>query len=78
MPGKSMLGDESKKMSKEKPMQNTEKKRNQYIAPYNMEARQRKMKNENEKEKGKTASVRCNSLGREWAGPIRSAWAIWN
>ena len=26
MPGKSMRGDESKKMSKEKPIQNTEKK----------------------------------------------------
>ena len=78
MPGKSMQGDESKKMSKEKPIQNTEKKRNQYIAPYNMEARQRKKKKEKEKGKGKTASVRSDPLGWERAGPIRSALAIWD
>ena len=67
-----MRGDESKKMSKEKPIQNTENKRNRYIAPYNMEARQRKKKKEKEKEKGKTASVRSDPLGRKRAGPIRS------
>ena len=58
MPGKSMRGDQSKKMSKEKPIQNTELvfKRNQYIALYNREARQRKKKKKKEKEKWKTAS----------------------
>ena len=78
MPGKSMRGDESRKMSKETPIQNTEKKRNQYIAPYNIEARQRKKKKKTEKEKGKTARVRCDPLGRERAGAIRSALAIWD
>ena len=53
MPGKSMRGDKSKKMGKGKPIQNTEKKRNQYIVPYNMEARQRKKKKKKEKEKRK-------------------------
>ena len=78
MPGKSMQGDESNKISKEKPIQNSEKKRNQYIAPYNMEARQRKKTKENENEKGKTASVRSDPSGREQAGPIKSALAIWD
>ena len=78
MRGKSMGGDESKKMIKEKPIQNTEKKRNQYIAPDNMEAWQRKKKKEKEREKGKTASVCSDPLGRERAGPIRSALAIWD
>ena len=78
MPGKSMWGDESKKMSKEKPIQNTEKKRNQDIAPYNMEARQRKKKKKKEKAKGKTASVHSDPLGRVRAVPIRSALAIWD
>ena len=78
MPGKSMQGDENKKMSKEKPIQNTEKKRNLYIALNNIEAGQRKQKKEKEKEKGKPASVRSDLLGREWAGPIRSALAIWD
>ena len=73
-----MQGDESKKMSKEKPIQNTEKKRNQYIAWYNMEARQRRSKTEKEKEKGKIASVRADPLGCERASPIRSALAIWD
>ena len=78
MPGKSMRGDESKKMSKEKPIENTEKKRNQYITPYNMEGRQRKKKKEKEKEKGETASVRSNPWGQEQAGHIRSTLAIWD
>ena len=78
MPGKSMWGDESKKMSAETPIQNIENKRNQYIAMYNMQARQRKKKKKKEKEKGKTASVRSHPLGRERAGPIRSALAIWD
>ena len=43
-----------------------------------MEARQRKEKMKKEKEKGKTASVRSDPLGRERAGPIRSALAIWD
>ena len=37
-----------------------------------------KKKKEKEKEKGKTASVRSDPLGRERAGPIRSALAIWD
>ena len=78
MPSKSMRSDKSKKMSKEKPIQNTEKKRNQYIVPYNIEARQRKKKKKNEKEKGKTDRVRSDPLGRERADPIRSALAIWD
>ena len=78
MPGKRMRGEATKKMSKEKPIQNTEKKMNEYLAPYNMEARQRKKKKKKEKEKGKTGSVRFDPLGREQAGPIRSALAIWD
>ena len=48
------------------------------MAPYNMEARQRKKIMEKEKEKGKTASVDCDPLGRERASPMRSALAIWD
>ena len=58
MPGRSMRDDESKKMFKEKPIENTEKKKNEYITPYNMEACQRKKKKKKENEKGKKASVR--------------------
>ena len=78
MPGKSMRDDEKKKMSTKKPIQKTEKKRNQYIAPYNIEARQTKKKMKKEKEKEKTASVVSDPLGWERAGPIRSALAIWD
>ena len=53
MSGKTMIVDESKKMSKEKPIHNTEKKRNQYIAQYNMEARHEKRKRKKIKIKGK-------------------------
>ena len=95
MPGKSMRGDESKKMSKEKPIQNTEKKRTDIShriiwKPVKEKRkrkkkkekekgkRKRKKKKEKEKEKGKTASVSSDPLGRERAGPIRSALAIWD
>ena len=64
MPGKSMWGDESKKMSKEKPRGNTEKKRNRYIAPYNMEARQRIKKKKKKKKKGKHLA----SAPTRWVG----------
>ena len=82
MPSKSMRGDESKKMSKEQPIQNTEKKGTD-ISHYIIwkpvkEKRKRKKKKEKEKEKGKTASVRSDPLGRERAGPIMSALAIWD
>ena len=73
MPSTSMRVDESKKMSKEKPTQNTEKKRNRYVAPYYGSPLKKK-----EKEKGKTASVRSDPLGRKRADPIRSTLAIWD
>ena len=80
MPGKSMRGDESKKMSKEKPIQNTEKKgtdiSHHIIWKPVKEKRKRKKKKEKEKGKGKTASVRSDPLGRERASPIRSTLAI--
>ena len=82
MPGKSMPGDESKTMSKEKPIQNTEKKgtdiSHHIICQPGKEKRKRKKKKKKDKEKGKTASVRYDPLGRERAGPIRSAFAIWD
>ena len=77
MPSTSMWVIESKKMSKEKPTQNTEKKRNRYVAPYNGSPLKKKEK-EKEKEKGKTASVRSDPLGQERADPIRSTLAIWD
>ena len=43
-----------------------------------MEARQTKKEKKKEKEKGKIASVHSDPLGRERAGPIRSALAIWD
>ena len=79
MPGKSMRGDESKKMSKEKPIQNTEKKGSDI--PHRIiwkpvkEKTKRKKKGGEGGGKGKTASVRSD---RERAGPIRSALAIWD
>ena len=69
MPSKSMRVDESKKMSKEKPTQNTEIKGNWYAALYYRSPLKKKGK-EKEKEKRKTASVRSD--------PIRSTLAIWD
>ena len=77
-----MWGDEGKKMSKEKPIQNIEKKgidiSHRIIWKPVKEKSRRKKKKKKEKEKGKTASVRTDPLGRERAGPIRSALAIWD
>ena len=69
-------------MSKEKPIQNTEKKGTDILhciiwKPVK-EKRKTKTKEEKEKDKGKTASVRSDPLGREWASRIRSALAIWD
>ena len=75
-------GDESKKMSEEKSIQNTEKKGTDIshliIWKPIKEKRKRKKKKKKGKEKGKTASVRSDPSGRERASPIRSALAIWN
>ena len=74
MPGKSVRGDESKKMSKDKLIQKTEKKgtdlSHHIIWKPVKEKEKRKKKKKKEKEKGKTASVRSD--------PIRSALAIWD
>ena len=51
MHSKSMRGQECKQISKEKPIQNRENKRNLNIEPYMMEASQRKKKKKEEKKK---------------------------
>ena len=80
MPGKSMRGDERKKMSKEKPIQNTEKKGSDISHHIIWKAieEKRKWKKKKEKEREKTASVGSDPWGRERARPIRSALAIWD
>ena len=78
MPSKSMQGNESKKMRKEKPLQNTEKKGTDILyrkiwKPVK-EKRKRKKKKKKETEKGKTASVHSDTLGRERPAP---SWLLW-
>ena len=63
MPGKCMRGDESKKMSKEKPIQNIEKK-GTYISQgiiWQPVKEKRKRKQKKEREKGKRKRKRENS-----------------
>ena len=63
MPGKSMRGDESKKMSKEKPIQNTEKKGTDisHGKIWKPVKEKRKTKTKEEKEKDKRKRKRGNS-----------------
>ena len=70
MPGKSMLGDESKKMSKEKPIQNTEKKGTNLSHRIIWKPVKEKGKRKKKKKKGKQlASALTLSVG---SGPAPS------
>ena len=68
MPGKIMQDDESKKMSKEKPIQNIEKKETDISHRIIWKPVKEKRKRKKIKKKGKQLA----------AAPIRSALAIWD
>ena len=66
MPGKSMWGDESKKMSKEKPIQNTEKKGTNISHRIIWKPVKEKRKRKKKKKKGKQLASGPAPSGLLW------------